>query len=376
MKLHKTQIKAKEKKFQLYCFIFGKILNSINILIFTFPNILTKPYKLVLLLACIISTSAYSQSLSLPIYSDYLTDNYYLVHPSMAGASNFNKVRLTARQQWFGIEDAPSLQTLSVNGRINDKVGLGGIFYNDSNGRFSQQAAYATFAYHLMFSRSTADINQLSFGISAGVLQDRLDQTGLNTVGSPDPAIDGSQQSETLFNMDIGASYFFLNFFTHITVKNVLPQQRRVFSEVFETENQRQYLASVGYTISSLQSRWIFEPSLFFQYREAINQSNIDINAKAYYQLEEGQFWGGISYRRALDSINFVGSNSELNTQSLQYISPFLGFNYKRFMVAYTYSHQAFSEVISSSGFHQITLGYDFGENRKRQKCICPAVNY
>ena len=27
----------------------------------------------------------------LPIYSDYLTDNYYLLHPSMAGISNCNK---------------------------------------------------------------------------------------------------------------------------------------------------------------------------------------------------------------------------------------------------------------------------------------------
>jgi len=329
-----------------------------------------------LLIVGLASNAAYSQNLSLPIYSDYLTDNYYLVHPSMAGASNFNKIRLTGRQQWFDVNEAPSLQTMSVNGRVNDKVGLGGIFYNDANGRFTQQGALATFAYHLMFSRSTADINQLSFGLSAGVVQDRLDQRGLNLIGNPDPAIDGSQQSETLFNVDFGVSYFFLDFFAHLTLKNILPQQRTVFSEVFETENQRQYLASVGYTISSLQSRWIFEPSLFFQHREAINQSNIDINAKAYYQLNVGQVWGGVSYRRALDGIDFTAPGNQAQSKNLQYISPFVGFNYNRFMVAYTYSHQAFSEVISTSGFHQITIGYDFGENRKRQKCICPAVNY
>jgi len=28
----------------------------------------------------------------LPTYSDYLTDNLYLIHPSMAGASNCTKV--------------------------------------------------------------------------------------------------------------------------------------------------------------------------------------------------------------------------------------------------------------------------------------------
>lgn len=294
----------------------------------------------------------------------------------MAGASNFNKVRLTGRQQWFDVDDAPGLQTINVNGRVNEQIGLGGIFYNDSNGRFSQQGGYATFAYHLMFSRSTADINQLSFGLSAGVLQDRLDQTGLNTIANPDPAINGSQLSETFFNVDVGASYFFLDFFAHITLKNLLPQQRQVFSEVFETNNQRQFLASLGYTFVSLQTRWIFEPSVFFQHREALNQSNIDFNAKAYYQLNVGQVWGGISYRRALDGIDYRTPDGAAQSQNLEYISPFLGFNYNRFMVAYTYSHQAFGEVISTTGFHQITLGYDFGENRKRQKCICPAVNY
>jgi hypothetical protein len=56
----------------------------------------------------------------LPIYSDYLTDNYYLIHPSMAGVANCNKARLTARQQWFGQDNAPSLQTFSINGRVGD----------------------------------------------------------------------------------------------------------------------------------------------------------------------------------------------------------------------------------------------------------------
>jgi type IX secretion system PorP/SprF family membrane protein len=295
----------------------------------------------------------------------------------MAGASNYNKVRLTARQQWLDVKDAPSLQTLSLNGRVNDKVGLGGIFYNDSNGRFSQQGVTATFAYHLMFSRSTADLHQLSFGLSANILQDRFDQTGLNTIVNPDPAIDGSQRSETLFNTDVGVSYFFLNFFAHVTFKNLLPQQRRVFSEIFENENQRQYLTSVGYTITLPESLWLFEPSVFFQHREALNQSNIDFNAKAYYQLNIGQIWGGLSYRAALDGIDFAASgSSDLESQKLQYVSPFLGFNYNRFMVAYTYSYQTNSNVISTGGFHQITLGYDFGEDRKRYKCNCPAVNY
>jgi hypothetical protein len=34
-----------------------------------------------------------------------------------------------------------------------------------------------TYAYHLMFSRDEIDLNQLSFGISGGLIQSQLDET-------------------------------------------------------------------------------------------------------------------------------------------------------------------------------------------------------
>jgi len=114
----------------------------------------------------------------LPIYSDYLTDNYYLIHPSMAGVANCSKIRLTGRQQWFGQDEAPSLNTISINGRLGDSPSaLGAIAFTDKNGYHSQTGAYATYAHHLMFSRNPIDLNMLSFGLSAGFIQYKLDET-------------------------------------------------------------------------------------------------------------------------------------------------------------------------------------------------------
>ena len=139
--------------------------------------ILIKKYKFIFFVFMLISQLATTQE-ALPIYSDYLTDNYYLLHPSMAGISNCNKVRLTGRQQWFGQEQAPNLQTLSINGRIGEtSSGIGAIVFNDKNGYHSQSGAYLTYAHHLMFSRNTIDLNMLSFGLSAGMIQYKLDTT-------------------------------------------------------------------------------------------------------------------------------------------------------------------------------------------------------
>lgn len=312
----------------------------------------------------------------LPIYSDYLTDNYYLIHPSMAGVANCAKVRLTARKQWFGQEDAPALQTLSVNSRIGDSPSaIGGIVYNDKNGYHSQTGAYLTYAHHLMFSRNEIDLNMLSFGLSAGVIQYKLDETSFLADGF-DPIIAGIEQSSTNFNIDFGFSYHFINFYAHATVKNVLNNDgvNSNANGVFKFDNLRTYLFSLGNTFHKFGSDWSYEPSVMFLYKDGTKESSIDINAKVYREMDFGKIWGGLSYRRSLDGAEFL-DNSGVSSQKLQYFTPFLGVDYKQFVFAYTYSYQANSVVFNNGGFHQLTLGYNFNCKKEKYDCDCPAIN-
>ncbi|MBR9915386.1 MAG: type IX secretion system membrane protein PorP/SprF [Algicola sp.] len=311
----------------------------------------------------------------LPIYSDYLTDNYYLIHPSMAGVANCAKVRLTARAQWFGQEEAPNLQTLSINGRIGDSPSaVGAIVYNDKNGYHSQTGAYFTYAHHLMFSRNEIDLNMLSFGLSAGFIQYKLDETEFLADGF-DPIIGGVEQSATNFNVDFGFSYHLIDFYAHATVKNVLNNDGINFNEQgLSYNNLRTYLFSAGNTFSKYNSDWSFEPSVMFMYRDATEEASIDINAKAYKEMDFGKVWGGLSYRRSLDGAEYL-DGSGVNSQKLQYITPFVGVDYNNFVFAYTYSYQANSVVFNNGGFHQITLGYNFNCRREKFECNCPAVN-
>lgn len=310
----------------------------------------------------------------LPVYSDYFTDNYYLIHPSMAGASNCAKVRLTARQQWFGDDDAPSLQTLSINSRIGDsQSGVGAILYNDKNGYHSQMGAYLTYAHHIMFSRNEIDLNMLSFGLSVGAIQYKLDESSF-VGGQPfDPIIYGVEQSATEFNLDFGFSYHLYNFYAHATVKNLL-ENSGINNDIQITSNLRRYLFSIGNVFGGINSDWSYEPSIMFQYKDATEESSIDINGKVYKDTEFGKIWGGLSYRRSLDGAEYIDGAS-VSSQKLQYFTPVVGVNYKDFMFAYTYSYQANSVVFNNGGFHQITLGYNFNCRRERYDCNCPAVN-
>jgi len=328
--------------------------------------------KISLVLAFIQFQFSFSQE-GIAVYTDYLSDNYYLIHPSMAGAANCGKVRLTARQQWFGQEDAPSLQTLSFNTAIDEdgKSGVGIIAFNDKNGYHSQKGAKLTYAHHIRFSRNTIDLNQLSFGLSAGFVQSQLDETEFTTF---DPVVHGGiYQKYNYFNVDLGASYHYMDFFTHVTVKNFLANRREIYTEGFESDNLRKFLWSAGAVFGD-SDRLLFEPSLMFQYTEETTEKAIDLNLKVYKSMDFGRLWAGLSYRRSFDGAEYLNGN-EVDEQKLQWISPIIGVNYKKFMFAYTYSHIMGDIKFDNGGFHQITLGINLFCKREQWDCNCPAIN-
>lgn len=331
-----------------------------------------KRFSLILLFLS--SLHGFSQE-GIPVYTDYFADNLYLLHPSMAGAASHNQLRLTARQQWFDQRNAPNLFTVSFNARLGARSGLGVIAFNDRNGFHSQTGGYLTYAHHITMSSYDEQLNQLSFGLSVGMVQSKLDETNFD-LEDYDPVIAGILQSSSYFNIDAGVSYNYLDLSAHLTVKNIIFQNRSTYTENFEPNNQRKYLISAGYAIGSYGSDWSFEPSILFQMTERTGESAIDLNAKAYRHTGAGKVWAGLSYRRSFDGAEYSdGAGSKV--QKLQYISPVLGINFHNFLFAYTYSHQTGDMTLESGGFHQITIGFDFlgGDRKEPYDCNCPAVN-
>src|SRR5690606_20746529 len=213
-----------------------------------------------------------------------------------------------------------------------------------------------------------------SFGLSAGLTQSRLDETNFDPL-IYDPVIAGIVQSTSYFNVDAGLSYNFLDFSSHFTVKNIIFQNRSIYSEEYESNNQRNYLLSAAYAIGQYGADWSYEPSFLFQWKERTGEKAIDVNFKAYRTMDFGKLWGGVSYRRGFDGAEYLGDN-EAKSQKPQYFSPVLGANYNNFMFAYTYTYQSGQIRFDGGSYHQITIGYDFlGGRKEPYDCNCPAIN-
>ena len=225
-----------------------------------------------------------------------------------------------------------------------------------------------------MFSRSELDLDMLSFGLSAGLIQYKLDESSFLSAGF-DPLISGVEQSATNFNIDFGFSYQYLDFYIHTSIKNLLKNDGINFNEQgLSYNNLRTYIMSSGYLFSNSSDSWYFEPSLMFVHKDATKETFADLNFKLYKEFNFGRIWGGISYRTSFDGANYINNASQLANQKLQYITPLIGMKFNSFVFAYTYSYQSNSVVFDNGGYHQITLGFDLGCRKDRMDCKCPWI--
>ena len=297
---------------------------------------------------------------TLPIYSDYLSDNVYLVHPSAAGIGNTGKLRFTARQQWAGIKDAPTLQTISFHNRFRDKAALGFILFNDSNGFHSQKGIQGTFAYHLDINRGSF-FNQISFGLSLTAVQNQVDQTQF----FGDPSISQIVTSDGYYNADFSVAYHRKGFSSYFTVKNLLLSAKNNLNNSLEPLDLRNYVFTFGYYFGQ-KDMFQFEPSLMIQLREATGERIADFNLKVYKDFSNAQLWAAISYRKSFD-VNPI--------ENLAYFTPIIGVNYNKWMFSYTYTRQLNDVVLIDSGLHQVSVGVNLF-TRKPRAAACPNINF
>ena len=320
-------------------------------------------------------TLSSSSQEGLPIYTDYLTENYYLLHPSMAGVNLEGiKIRMTSRKHWLDQPNAPNLQTFSIDSRLNDRNGVGMILFKDENGYHAQTGLSLTYAHHINFNEDRSrmnepnlfnygSINQLSFGLSIGGVQNSLDQTSFAPfVGEVDNLITQVMESSGYFNMDIGVSYVNFNYFAHLTLKNVLFSPSNIYGdEVYDFSKNYtsfiKYVASFGYLFFT-ESPFSFEPSVLFHGSKLTSEKAIDLNLKSYYNLDYGYLWLGLSYRQSFDGAQYL-DGEKIGKQTYQLVTPIFGVSYKDFVFSYNYSYQRGNIVLGNGGFHQLTLGYN-----------------
>ena len=100
-----------------------------------------------MLVLCI---AAYGQQY--PYFSQYFL-NPYLYNPAALGNSGYNEINLTYRQQWLGINDAPTTQAFNFQYPTKKNISVGLNFYSDQAVLLNTSALTFGFAYRGKYFR-------------------------------------------------------------------------------------------------------------------------------------------------------------------------------------------------------------------------------
>lgn len=311
--------------------------------------------KLIYITFFIIGWATQAQEVTLPIINQYITDNPYLLSAAYAGIGDCWQVRFSGLEQWVGIEDAPSTQSVSIDGRIADRSGIGAILFNDSNGLTSQRGVQLSFAHHLTLTQYNKQY--LSFGISYKFSQFNIDASGFDDNLQGLVGI-GNDLNTNNHNFDVSVLYRVKSLFISANAINII---NRTLDDLDETEPEelQNYYVYGGFTFDNVFKALQFEPSFLYRNFASDTRSTLDLNFKVRKFFKDSYFWGGISVRGIVDQ-----SFKPLSA------SPLLGLKKSNFYFAYGYQLNT-NEILqtSNSGSHLVTLGIDFG--CKKSTCGC-----
>ncbi|WP_027138070.1 PorP/SprF family type IX secretion system membrane protein [Gaetbulibacter saemankumensis] len=311
-------------------------------------------------------TISYGQELNLPVFTQYLADNNFVVSPTYAGIGDNLKIRANGLTQWVGIKDAPDNQSIYGDFRIADRSGVGISLYNDKNGYTLQTGAKFSFAHHLILDYYSKQY--LSFGISYNINNFRIDISKFDTTYEHpviDPYITDDRRTSNN-NFDVGALYRNHGFWLSFNANNILNKNIDETIRKLEPRLLLNYQIYSGYTFRGPKKSGLeFEPSVYYQMFSSDKRSSTDVNFKfRKYDRNEDYFWAGISYRF-------------LNDQFLKplNIGPMVGFKKSLFYFGYAYQVTTNELAGYNSGTHVITIGLEFLQGISNCPCTQSPVH-
>ena len=308
-----------------------------------------------------------------PHYTQYILNNYIL-NPALSGIENYTDIKMSARDQWVGLNGAPKTCYLTIHSPIGKKDyrttatsfsvpgenprgqsywenytapaphhGIGLSIINDKTGLYNHFTAAVSYAYHLGISPTTS----IAAGFSGGIVNVSYDRSKATPVEANDPALGNGNTHRMGANLNAGIWIYSANFFIGASAQQVNPQQIDFSNQPGGFQLIPHYFATAGYRFL-LNDDMNALPSVMIKYAGGSMATQFDFNLKLQYR---DQFWVGGTYRTQDGYAAMAGLN----------ISNSFNFGY-----SYDLTKTELNTV--NRGTHELVLGFIVG-NRYSDKC-------
>lgn len=322
----------------------------------------------VLLMSFFFAAVVYGQQR--PHYTQYILNNYIL-NPALSGIENYTDVKMSARDQWVGLNGAPRTMYLSIHAPIGKKDlktsatsfsipgenprgyaywenyeasaphhGIGFSMVNDKTGLYNRFSANVSYAYHIGLSPTT----NLSAGFAGGIMKISRDgsKSTYNNGDPTDPA-EGSVADIYRVRPDLSAGLWLYSasYFVGVSAQQIIPQKVSFVDDTLGFKLVPHLFATAGYRFL-LSEDVNAIPSFMVKYISPL-EPQVDVNVKVQYR---DLLWIGGSYRFKYGYAAMVGMNVS-NT----------------FNIGYAYDFTTTQLNTASHGTHEMVIGFLIGNH-------------
>lgn len=260
-------------------------------------------------------------------------------NPAFVGIYKNKSLSSTYRNQWIGVEGAPETMSLSYNGTTSKRglaIGLGVI--NDKIGPSNETHINIDASYTIKISKESS----LAFGLRGVLNMFNVNYNLLNqgTNYGFDPLLINNIENQFTPNVGVGLFYYNENFFTGLSVPNMLKTNVIGETNVSATNQRAHYYLTSGF-ISKISENVLMRPSFIIS---AVSGSPAQANLNlSFLMLQKLSL--GASYRL----------RANLSAHLSYQIS-------KPFMVGLSYDKNTsdLGEIIMGSGSIEVSMRYIF----------------
>ena len=299
-------------------------------------------------------------------YSQYIFNAIY-INPAYAGYRERLNLNATYRNQWTGINGAPKSFTMAADMLMpNERVGLSLILSADQLGAQKNLSAFANYAYR--FPVNEDETNKLAFGLGAGFQQFGIYGDMLEPGDLGDNFIPTGTVKEIVPDVRAGVFFSTPRMYIGASANNIIGRflmDKKKLDFNFPTPKPHFYLTA-GTLIPLVEYEIDFKP--FFLIKDDIaGPTVLDLNA---FFLFKQKIWIGAGYRTGIKIYNkpaVVGNTR--NTNALIGMAEF--FISDKLRLGYSYDHSVGSLAGYSGSTHEISVSWNFMNERERRINFC-----
>jgi type IX secretion system PorP/SprF family membrane protein len=272
-----------------------------------------------MLICCLLVISEKAMAQQQVLFTQYMF-NGLAINPAYAGSHESPSFTALAREQWTGIEGAPSTQVLSAHSAFHKgKTGVGLLLLHDKIGLTEQTGAYGSYAYRIRFNNNKI----LSMGLQAGFSHYNAQ---FSKVSATDPAFANQDINYVQPNFGFGLYYSTDRFYAGASVPQLLENSFNAKNNGATLNLSRHYFFTAGY-LFDLNESLKLKPNFLVK---AVQGSPLELDLNTNLLIKE-LIWVGVSWR----SFNSVNALLQLQvTNKLQ-----IGYNYlKKWKMNITYA--------------------------------------